>query len=42
MTLQAELDHDEQSVLEYSELRSARARSRFSADNEALSADAWH
>jgi membrane fusion protein (multidrug efflux system) len=40
MTLQAELDHDEQSVLEYSELRSARARSRFSADNEALSADA--
>ncbi|MGC1235281.1 MAG: hypothetical protein WA838_11530, partial [Xanthobacteraceae bacterium] len=40
MTLQAELDRAEQSVLEYSEPRSARAWSRFSADNEALSADA--
>jgi membrane fusion protein (multidrug efflux system) len=40
MTLQAEIDHDEQSVLEYPEPRSARARSRSSAGNPALSADA--
>ena len=40
MTLQAEIDRDEQSVLEYPELRSARAWSRSSAGNAALSADA--
>jgi membrane fusion protein, multidrug efflux system len=39
MTLQAELDHDEGSLLEYPEPRSARAWSRSSA-NAALSADA--
>src|SRR5689334_5817660 len=36
MTLQAELDHDEQTVLEYPELRSGWSRSR----NPALSAEA--
>jgi membrane fusion protein, multidrug efflux system len=40
MTLQAELDRDEQSVLDYPELRSARTRSWSSARNAALSADA--
>jgi len=40
MTLQAEIDRDEHSVLEYPELRSARAWSRSSAGNAALSADA--
>src|SRR6516164_419465 len=40
MSLQAELDHDEQTVLEYPELRSARAWSRPAIGNAALSADA--
>jgi membrane fusion protein (multidrug efflux system) len=40
MTLQAEIDRDEQSVLEYPELRSARAWSRSSISDKALSADA--
>jgi membrane fusion protein, multidrug efflux system len=40
MTLQAEIDRDEQSVLEYPELRSARTWSRSSVSNKALSADA--
>ena len=40
MTLQAEIDRDEQSVLEYPELRSARAWSRSSVSDKALSADA--
>jgi membrane fusion protein, multidrug efflux system len=40
MTLQAQIDRDEQSVLEYPEPRSARGRSRSSAANPALSADA--
>jgi membrane fusion protein (multidrug efflux system) len=40
MTLQAQIDRDEQSVLEYPEPRSARVRSRSSAANPALSADA--
>ena len=40
MTLQAEIDRDEQSVLEYPELRSARAWSRSSVGDKALSADA--
>jgi membrane fusion protein, multidrug efflux system len=40
MTLQAEIDRDEQSVLEYPELRSARTWSRSSVSDKALSADA--
>jgi membrane fusion protein, multidrug efflux system len=40
MTLQAEVDHDEQSLLDYSELRSERAWSRSPIGNPALSADA--
>ncbi len=40
MTLQAEIDRDQQSVLEYPELRSARAWSRSSISDKALSADA--
>ena len=40
MSLQAELDHDEQTVLEYPELRSVRAWSRPAIGNAALSADA--
>ncbi|MGN6750891.1 MAG: HlyD family secretion protein [Xanthobacteraceae bacterium] len=40
MTLQAELDRDEQSVLDYSEMRSQRSWSRSPAGNAALSADA--
>jgi hypothetical protein len=37
MTLQAEIDRDEQSVLEYPELRSARTWSRSSVSDKALS-----
>jgi len=40
MTLQAELDHDEQSLLEYPEPRSAPVWSRSSLGNQALSAAA--
>jgi membrane fusion protein (multidrug efflux system) len=40
MTLQAELDHEEQSVLEYPEVRSERAWSRSRIGSEALSAGA--
>ena len=40
MSLQAELDHDEQTVLEYPELRSARTWSGPAIGNAALSADA--
>jgi membrane fusion protein, multidrug efflux system len=40
MTLQAELDHDEQSVLDYSEMRSQRSWWRSPVGNAALSADA--
>jgi len=40
MTLQAEIDHDEQSVRDYSESRFVPARSRSSIENAALSADA--
>jgi len=40
MSLQAELDHEEQSLLEFPEVRSERAWSRSHIGNEALSADA--
>jgi membrane fusion protein, multidrug efflux system len=40
MTLQAELDHDEQTVLDYGEERSARGWPRPGIGNAALSADA--
>jgi membrane fusion protein (multidrug efflux system) len=40
MTLQAEIDHDEQSVDDYLERLSTRARSRSSIEKDALSADA--
>jgi membrane fusion protein, multidrug efflux system len=40
MTLQAELDQDEQSVLDYSEMRSQRSWSRSPIGNAALSSDA--
>jgi membrane fusion protein (multidrug efflux system) len=40
MTLQAELDHDEQTVLDYPEIHSARAWSPRRIGNAALSADA--
>jgi membrane fusion protein, multidrug efflux system len=40
MTLQAELDRDETSVVDYSDLRSQRSWSRSPIDNTALSADA--
>ena len=40
MSLQAELDHEEQSLLEFPEVRPERAWSRSHIGNEALSADA--
>jgi len=40
MTLRAELDREEQSVLDYSEMRSQRSRSRSTTGSAALSADA--
>src|SRR6516164_9173065 len=40
MSLQAELDHEEQWLLEFAEVRSERAWSRSRLGNEALSADA--
>jgi len=38
MTLQAEVDHDEQSLIDYSEMRFERAWSRSAVSNAALSA----